>query len=98
MAATKLENLLNNQPGGSLEKIVRRAKKMDELTGLLRAALPAEVAENLVAANIGEDGELVVVANSPAWASRLRFENDALIEAAREAGEHPSRCRVRVCR
>jgi hypothetical protein len=98
MTATKLENLLKNQPGGSLDKLVQRAQKMDSLTTALQAALPAELAENLVAANINDDGELVLVCRSSAWASRLRFESDTMLKAAREAGEAPVRCLLRVSR
>jgi len=98
MTATKLENLLKNQPGGSLDKLVQRAQKMDSLTTALQASLPAELAENLVAANINDDDELVLVCRSSAWASRLRFESEAMLKAAREAGESPVRCRLRVCR
>ena len=98
MSATKLENLLKNHPGSSLEKIVQRAQQMDSLTTTLQATLPADLAENLVAANISDEAELVLVCRSPAWASRLRFESESMLEAARKAGESPIRCRVRVCR
>jgi hypothetical protein len=98
MTATKLENLLKSGPGSSLDKIVQRAQKMESLTTILKAALPPDVAEHLLATNISEDGELVLICRSPAWASRLRFEGDGLLEAAREAGESVSRCRVRVSR
>jgi hypothetical protein len=98
MTATKLENLLKNHPGSSLEKIVQRAQQMDSLTTTLQASLPADLAENLVAANISDEDELVLVCRSSAWASRLRFESESMLEAARKAGESPTRCRVRVCR
>jgi hypothetical protein len=98
MTATKLENLLKRGPGSSLDKLVQHAQKMESLTAVLKTALPSDVAEHLVAANISEDGELVLIGSSPAWASRLRFEGEALLEAARQAGETVSRCRVRVSR
>jgi hypothetical protein len=37
-----------------------------------------------------------VIAASPAWASRLRYETDTLLAAARDAGLEPVACRVRV--
>ena len=99
MTATKLENLLKkSDPGSSLDKIVQRAQQMDSLTTTLQASLPADVAENLIAANISDEDELVLVCRSSAWASRLRFESESMLEAARNAGESPTRCRVRVCR
>ena len=50
----------------------------------------------VVAANVRENGELVVIAASPAWANRLRYEEETLLAAAREAGLNPAACRVRV--
>ena len=42
------------------------------------------------------DGELIVIADSPAWAARLRFEGDKLLAAARDAGEQVTTVSVRV--
>jgi predicted nucleic acid-binding Zn ribbon protein len=53
---------------------------------------------SILAANVREDGELVVICRSPAWASRLRFTADVLLEAARAQGAEASRCSVRVAR
>jgi hypothetical protein len=69
---------------------------MGELTHVLSESLGGEYAGAIVAANMREDGELVVIAASSAWASRLRYETDALLEAARKAGREPTACRVRV--
>ena len=69
---------------------------MGELTHLLCKALPEEYAGAIVAANMREDGDLVVIAASSAWASRLRYETDTLLAAAREAGLKVTACRVRV--
>jgi hypothetical protein len=41
MTIIRLENLLKAGAGGTLNKIIRRAQNMDELTTALRAALPA---------------------------------------------------------
>ena len=71
---------------------------MERLVEALRGALGPEEAAGIVAANIRDNGELVVLAESPAWAARLRFEKDRLIEAARETGAVVSGCKVRVSR
>ena len=60
------------------------------------AALPGDCAGAIVAANVRDDKSLVVIAASSAWASRLRYETDALLAAARGAGIAASSCRVRV--
>ena len=96
MASDDLKNLLNSSAGGELGDIVRRARKMGELTHVLCDGLQDEYAGAIVAANLREDGDLVIIAASSAWASRLRYETDALLAAAREAGLSPDACRIRV--
>ena len=96
MTITRLDNLLKPGAGGTLDKIVRRAQDMDELTTALRAELTADASQNLLAANLRDDGELVLVCASSAWASRIRFESDKLIEAAQKAGLTVHSCRVAV--
>ena len=96
MADKELKNLLNPCSEGDLAHIVRRARKLGELTQSLCAALPEDFAGAIVAANLRDDGELVVIAATSAWANRLRYEADTLLEAARDAGLSPTACRVRV--
>jgi hypothetical protein len=98
MAAKSLENLLNPSKDGDLASIVRRAQDMGELASALARALPPEEGAAILAANVREDGELVVLCQSSAWASRLRFCADALLAAARAQGAEASRCSVRVSR
>ncbi len=96
MSIIRLENLLKARASGTLSKIIQRAQNMDELTTALRAELPADSRQNLLAANLREGGELVLVCSSSAWASRLRFESDKLMEAARKTGLTVNSCRVNV--
>jgi len=96
MAAKSLQNLLNPSKNGDLGSIVRRARELGELAAALARALPPEEGASIIAANIREDGELVVLCQSPAWASRLRFSSDVLLEAARTHGTAASRCTIRV--
>jgi len=96
MATKPLGNLLNPSNDGDLGDLVRRAREMGELTNVLARALPEEHAQGIVAANVREGGELVVIAATSAWASRLRYETDALLEAARSTGVEAHSCRIRV--
>ena len=96
MANNELKNLLNPSNDGDLGQIIRRAREMGELTHVLCQALPDDYACAIVAANLRENGDLVVIAASSAWASRLRYESDALLAAARDAGLSPTSCRIRV--
>ena len=96
MSIIRLEKLLKTGAGDGLDKIVQRAQKLDQLTTALRAQLPEDAAPNLVAAALREDGELVLICASSAWASRMRFESEQLIEAARRLGFMVDRARVTV--
>lgn len=96
MAIDKLENLLNSSQNTELADVVSRARDMGALTEALLAALPSQFADGLVAANVRSDGELVLIARSPAWAARLRYEGARLIAAATETGQRVERVSVRV--
>lgn len=96
MPANKLEKLLTPSKNGDLGNLVERARRMGELTDALCRALPDEDRAGIVAANVRDSGELVVICASPAWASRLRYEADTLLDAARAAGKQVASCRVRV--
>ena len=96
MPAKQLGSLLNPIADGDLGDIVRRARDLGELTEVLARALPDDHAGAIVAANVRENAELIVIAASSAWASRLRYETETLLEAARSAGVTVQTCRVRV--
>ncbi len=96
MSSKELKNLLFPGNDGDLGKIVRRAREMGELTEVLAKALPPDQAPGIAAANLRDDGELVVIAATPAWASRLRYEADTLLDAARSVGLEAHTCRIRV--
>jgi len=96
MPSSKLENLLSPCIEGELGDLIGRARRMGELTDILSSALPESDRSAIVAANIREDGELIVICASSAWASRLRYETEALLKAARDAGVTAHTCRVRV--
>ena len=96
MARNDLKKLLNPSNDGELAGVVRRAREMGELTHILCDSLPGEFAGAIAAANVRDDGCLVVIATSSAWASRLRYEAEILLEAARRHGNEVIRCSVRV--
>ena len=96
MSAKKLESLLNPKDNGDLHAVIRRAQDMGDLTAALQRALPADARHAIVAVNLRNDDELIVIASTPAWASRLRFESESLLEAAIRAGTSATTCRVRV--
>ena len=81
MAPIPLEKLLNSTTGGALGELVQRAEGMGRLVAGLKQGLDPELAARLKGVNLRPDGQLVIIAETPAWAARLRFESDALIEA-----------------
>jgi hypothetical protein len=96
MSLNRLAKLLRPAAGNPLGELIRRARATDELTLVLRRALAADAAKHLVSANLRDDGELVLVCSSPAWASRLRYESEAMLQALRQHGARADRCRVKV--
>ena len=96
MAEKDLGKLLNPNSDGELAGVVRRAREMGELTHVLSQSLPDEYAGAIAAANVRDDGSLVVIAVSSAWANRLRYEADGMLDAARASGKQVSHCLVRV--
>jgi hypothetical protein len=98
MPIKRLENLLKPNDNGGLGDIIRHAQDMGELLQCLQRQLPDESAANLLSANVRDNGELVVLASSPAWAAKIRFEADSLIAAARQSGADVTSCKVRVSR
>ena len=98
MTAKSLGNFLNLNKNGNLESIAQRAREMGNLATALSRAIGPESGASIVAANVRPDGELVVLVRSPAWASRLRFDAETLLETARAEGMTADRCTIRVAR
>jgi len=98
MPVIRLDNLLNSASSSGLQKVVRRAQDMGELTQILRDCLEPELAAALLAANLRDDGELALICSSSAWAARLRFEADTLLKITTEQGVVATRCKVMVAR
>ena len=98
MSFKRLENILKPNNDGDLGEIIGHAQHMGELVHSLQQTLPLDMADSIRAANIRDNGELVILASSPAWAAKLRFEADKLVAAARASGAQVDSCRVRVSR
>ena len=96
MTLKRLDNLLKTNANDGLENLLQRAQKMDDLTASLKTSLRGVDPGEIVAANLRDDGDLVVVCRSSAWAARLRFESEQLLFAARSRGYPATRVRVRV--
>ena len=98
MTLKRIDKLLNSGGADPLDDLLRRAREMDSVLRLVRDALPEIDPAEIESANLRGDGELVVVCRNSAWASRVRFEGDRILTAARRHGLAVSACRVRVGR
>lgn len=84
--------------GQGLKDLALGAAAAEELGAAVRAALPEALAGHVVAAvRRGED--LVVIVDSAAWATRVRYAGPRLRERLREGGRPVNgKLRVRVGR
>jgi hypothetical protein len=84
--------------GARFADLQRRAQETVDLAARVRAALTGPEKEHVVAAN--SRGEtLVVVADSAAWGSHIRYAQQELLAALAAAGETQfTKLRVRVGR
>ncbi len=82
--------------GNDLSQLVSRAREAGELDARVRSLLPEALAVHVTGAVLHED-TVVVLVDSAAWASRLRFHAPELVErlAPRYDGV-VTRVRVRV--
>ncbi|MGD9387804.1 MAG: DciA family protein [Gammaproteobacteria bacterium] len=66
--------------GGDLSRLVDRAREAGELDARVRALLPEGLGSHVTGAAFHEaDGEVVVLVDSSAWASRIRFHAPELV-------------------
>lgn len=80
---------------GAFASLARRAASLDALDRALRATLAAPLREQVRLANL-RSGRLLFLASTPAWATRLRLQQNALLAAARDLGAEARSLLVRV--
>lgn len=81
---------------GGLRRLAERAGTLQELERALAPALPGDLRRHCRLANIHE-GVVVMVADSPVWAARLKFAGPALLGLLRrDHGLSARRLRVRI--
>lgn len=89
-----LKDLLD--AGSPLDQLKHEVDRRLELADHLRSALPEPLQPALLNCNLRDDGTLVITTPSPAWAARLRFETESLLQRCRERFPSTARVRVRV--
>ena len=79
-----------------LGHLADEARRRTDLGAALRKGLPAELATGLLHCNIRPDNTVVVIASSPEWASRLRFEKELFIRLCADHGTLVTAVKIRV--
>ncbi|WP_440997296.1 DciA family protein [Arhodomonas sp. SL1] len=84
------------QGEGPLPRLGERSRHLARVQRHLQRALPGEAAGQWQLARVDAE-EVQLVARSPAWATRLRYQQSAVLAAAAELiGTIPRHCRITV--
>lgn len=89
-----VHQLLNS--GKALNRLGRQLATQDELLKLVRSGLPTPLNEHCMSAIRHEDN-LTLLADSPVWASRLRYLSRNLQQRLRQTGVKILNIKVKVC-
>jgi hypothetical protein len=82
--------------GTRLSRLVERSAERAQVVELVRAALPARLAESVQSAGL-EQGRLTVGVLGAVWASRLRYSTDLIRKrVAKSLGQEILTVRIRV--
>ena len=92
--ATRVSRLLASDPAHSWP-LMEEARRLLQLERKVLAALDPELGRHCRVAAF-RDGDLLLLAASPAWATRLRYAAPAIVEQLRGAGGFPGVRKVRV--
>jgi len=77
-----------------IKRLIEEAHSRIDLAEVIRAGLPELVGQHLESCNLRDDGTLVILASTPEWAARLRFESDAMLSRCRKL--HPGAARIKI--
>jgi len=77
-----------------LGQLANEARSRLELVDHIRTGLPSDLSSEMTGCSLDAEKILVVRASNPAWATRLRFESERLLELCRE--RHPETRSVKV--
>ena len=80
-----LSRILNDR-SAAVERLFRNVEFLQSINRLIAAAVSSKLAPHCAAAGI-RDRQLVVLVDSPAWATRLHFEQNQLIQHLRQQPE-----------
>jgi hypothetical protein len=88
-----LSKLISSQDS-RIGQLAQEARSRLELADHIRTGLPPELSAELTACALDANQTLIVRASNPAWAARLRFESERLLDLCRQ--RHPQTRSVKV--
>ncbi len=80
----------------SLGKLAGEARRRSTLSEHLRNGLADPLGANLLHCNINNEATITLLAASPEWAARLRYEAPAILELAQQIEPEVIQVKVRV--
>jgi hypothetical protein len=90
-----LSALIANKKG-ALGDLAGQARLREDLSDYLRKQLPASLADGFLHCNVRDGNTLIVLAASPEWASRLRFETQLFRDLCAQQGLQLEGVQVKV--
>ena len=82
--------------GGPLAGLAKAASSRLDLADCVRQQVPVALRTAITACNLRPDGTLVVTTAGADWASRLRFEADAILAGCQRTWPAATRVQLRV--
>jgi len=79
-----------------LGRLADEANRWAGLSEHLRGSLPAPLGEGLLHCNIDPENTVTVLAASPEWAARLRYETSAILRLTQQKEPGIEQVKVRV--
>jgi len=87
---------LVGDPSSAIGRLASTARDKQSFVDHIRNGLTPELAEVVMHCSVEENGILMVRTASSAWAARLQYETEKLLELARDVHPETTSVRVRV--
>jgi len=81
-----IANILGQEPDSLVRRLISQQAEYHTLLAYLQTNLPRKQASHLVAVHCRED-ILVLLADSPAWANLIRYQNSKLLKLFQTEGK-----------
>lgn len=76
---------LISEPSGQIKSLMEQLSKINSLNKLLSHKLNVKLSQHYRVVNL-QNNNLIIAADSPAWANKLRFQTPELLSSFRQSG------------